>query len=141
MAEFRVNQPIETSEPKIEVTVDPENPLPVGQARFRLIVVDDAGNESAADEVNVVIRDSERPTAVLDAPERVNFRDSFTLSGERSSDVGGRIVSYRWELVNIPERPNRPGIEGPVIFRPGDRPVINRPVIDNPNIPTPINNG
>ncbi len=141
MAEFRLNQPIETSEAKIEVTVNPEDPIPVGQARFQLIVVDDAGNESAANKVDVIIRDDQRPTAVLDAPERVNFRKSFTLSGERSSDVGGRIVSYRWELINIPERPNRPGTDGPVIFRPTDGPVIERPVIDRPDIPTPINNG
>lgn len=140
MAEFRLNQPVETSEPKVEVTVNPEDPIPVGQARFRLIVVDDAGNESAADEVNVIIRDSQRPTAVLDAPERVDFRSSFTLSGERSSDVGGRIASYRWELVDIPERPNRPGLN-PNIFRPGNGPVIDRPAIDRPIVPTPTDNG
>ncbi|MGB6014579.1 MAG: hypothetical protein WBG32_07605, partial [Nodosilinea sp.] len=119
MAEFRPNQPVETVEPTVEVTVNPQTPFPVGRLRFRLVVTDDAGNESVPDEVDVIISDNERPTAVLDAPSSVNFRASFTLSGERSTDVGGRIVRYRWELVDAPERPN-----GPVII---DRPVIDRP--------------
>lgn len=129
MAEFRPNVPVETAEPKVEVTVDPNNPFPVGRLRFRLVVVDNAGNESVPDEVDVIIRDSERPTAVLDAPSAVDFRASFALSGERSSDVGGRIVTYRWELIDAPERPNTPGIGGPVVI---DRPPVT-PVV------TPIN--
>ncbi len=130
MADFRPNQPVETSEPKVEVTVRPDNPFPVGRLRFRLVVTDDAGNESTPDEVDVIIRDSQRPTAVLDAPAAVDFGASFTLSGDRSSDVGGRIVRYRWELIEAPERPN-----GPVI----GRPAIDRPVIDRPGVPiTPV---
>lgn len=124
MAEFILNKPVETTEPKVEVTADPNNPFPVGRLRFRLVVTDDAGNESAPDEVDVIIRDSERPTAVLDAPTSVNFRESFNLVGDRSTDVGGRIVSFRWELIEAPERPNRPVFDGSVI--------INRPI-------TPIN--
>lgn len=112
MAEFIPNKPVNTTEPKVEVTVDPNNPFPVGRLRFRLVVTDDAGNESAPDEVDVIVRDSERPTAVIDAPRAVNFRDSFTLSGERSADVGGRIDTYRWELVEAPERPNGPVFDG-----------------------------
>lgn len=122
MAEFRPNQPVETSESSVEVTVNPQNPFPVGRLRFRLVVTDDAGNESEPDEVDVIIRDSERPTAVLDAPSTVDFQTSFTLSGERSTDIGGRIVRYRWELVDAPERPNRPPVfDGPVVI---DRPIV-----------------
>jgi hypothetical protein len=130
MAEFIPNKPVETTEPKVEVTVDPNNPFPVGRLRFRLVVTDDAGNESAPDEVDVIIRDSERPTAVLDAPRAVNFRESFALVGDRSTDVGGRIVTYRWELIEAPERPNGPIFDGPVITRPIT--PIN-PIVVNPN--------
>ena len=105
MAEFNLNKPVETAEAKVEVTVSENNPFPVGRLRFRLVVVDDSGNESEPDEVDVIIRDSDRPTAVIDAPRVVDFRKSFVLSGERSSDVGGRLVQYRWELVSAPERP------------------------------------
>jgi len=42
--------PIETSEPKIEVT------LPPGRHVFELVVVDSAGLKSLPDRVNVVIR-------------------------------------------------------------------------------------
>lgn len=135
MAEFRPNQSVETTEPIVEVTVDPQSPLPVGRVRFQLVVTDDSGNESAPDAVDVIIRDNELPTAILDAPDVVDFRTSFSLSGRRSSDVGGRIVSYRWALIDAPERPNNP--DRPIVI---ERPVIERPVIEGPTIDRPIVN-
>jgi hypothetical protein len=106
MAEFFPNKPIETKEPKIEVTVSPNAPLPVGVTRFQLVVVDDSGNESEPNFVEVVIRDTQRPTAVLDAPRQVEAGQSFALSGDRSSDVApGKVVRYLWTLVSTPDRP------------------------------------
>ena len=97
MAEFIISKDIETEKPVIEVTVDPANPLPVGRHRFRLVVVDDAGNQSKPDEVTVIVADQEAPTAVLVGPEVVGHGARFELSGERSFDVGGgRIAVYRW---------------------------------------------
>lgn len=141
MADFRPNQPVETSESTVEVTVDPQNPFPVGRLRFRLVVTDDAGNESVPDEVDVIVSDNERPTAVLDAPRSVNFRESFTLSGERSTDVGGRIVRYRWELVDAPERPNGPVIDGPVIIDRPVTPIVTPPITPINPVVNPDNNG
>ncbi|MEM1143214.1 MAG: hypothetical protein AAGI88_11580 [Pseudomonadota bacterium] len=99
MARFRPNNPVTTDTPTVEVTIDSDQPLPIGRSRFRLTVTDDSGNESTPADVDVIIRDTQRPTAVLDAPTVVNYGESFTLSGERSTDIGGRIVRYRWELL------------------------------------------
>lgn len=112
MAEFVINTPIQTEDPKIEVTVTPRNPLRVGRHRFQLVVVDDSGNESAPDGVEVRVFDDQRPTAVLRAPERVGFGQSFPMTGEESVDVGGgRIVRYIFTYlgpVTNPLEPIRP---------------------------------
>lgn len=44
MARFALNQPIETDAPSIVVDAG----MPVGQHRFQLVVIDDAGNKSKA---------------------------------------------------------------------------------------------
>lgn len=102
MAEFNPNEPITTAEPTIEVTIGAANPLPVGRHRFRLVVVDDAGNSSLPDEVDVFILDTTNPTAVLEAPRSVPFGTSFALSGARSTDAGGgTIARFIWTLVDV----------------------------------------
>jgi hypothetical protein len=100
MTEFFPNKPIETAEPKIEVTISPNAPLPAGLTKFQLVVVDDAGNASDPAVVEVIIRDTLRPTAVLDAPKSVEVGQSFVLVGDRSSDVApGKVVNYIWTLL------------------------------------------
>ena len=96
MAEFRVGQAVVTDNPEVEVTVAPNAPLPPGRHRFQLVVADDSGNSSDPSVVEVIVRDTQKPTAVLDAPREVELGRSFQLSGRRSSDVGGRIVRYTW---------------------------------------------
>lgn len=97
MAEFIINQDVTTDSPKVEVTVSADKPLPLGRHRFRLIVVDDAGNTSVPDEVEIIVADQTAPTAVLDAPSVVGLGNSFSLDGSRSFDQGGgKIVEYRW---------------------------------------------
>ncbi|HEX2828594.1 MAG TPA: hypothetical protein VHP37_19730 [Burkholderiales bacterium] len=106
MAEFIISKEIETEQPTIEVTIDPRNPLPVGRHRFRLVVVDDSGNTSKPDEIEVIVADQEAPTAVLTGPEIVGMSSSFELSGEKSFDTGGGVIKvYRWTYL------------GPVITR------------------------
>lgn len=109
MAEFVVNQPVVQPEPLVRVDVTPNAPLPLGVNRFRLIVVDDSGNESEAAFLEVIVRDADRPTAVLDMVNAdgrridpvVGFGASFLLSGERSADTGGgRVTEYRFTLVD-----------------------------------------
>ncbi len=73
--------------------------LAPGQHLFRLVVVDDAGNQSAPRDlvVNVLsAADTSAPTAVLDAPNSVTVGTPLTLSAARSVDVGGQIVQYVW---------------------------------------------
>ena len=97
MAEFAINADIVTKESTIEVTVNAAKPMPLGRHRFRLIVVDDSGNKSIPDEVEVVIADQENPTAILGAPKIVPLGKSFPLDGGKSFDVGGGTVTqYVW---------------------------------------------
>ncbi len=100
MAEFTIGTEISTDEPTIEVTASPDRPLPLGRQTFRLVVVDDSGNASKADEVVVIITDQDAPTAILRAPRLVGFGRSFQLDGSASFDVGGgRVVKYVWTYV------------------------------------------
>ena len=101
MATFQPGTPIETQDPLIEVTIDPQQPsLGPGRHRFRLVVVDNDGLSSAPDEVDVIIRDERVPTAVLEAPREVRFGQSFELSGRRSSDPApGKVVRWIWTLM------------------------------------------
>ena len=96
MAEFRAGQPVVTDTPEVEVTVAANAPLPAGRHRFQLVVQDDSGNSSDPSVTEVIVRDTQKPTAVLDAPREVELGRSFQLSGRRSSDIGGRIVRYTW---------------------------------------------
>ena len=96
MARFEVNVPIETAEPNVTVDVTPNAPLLPGRHRFELVVTDDSGNASEAAFLVVIVADRERPTAVLDGPEVVDFGRSFELTGRRSFDIGGTIRSYRF---------------------------------------------
>jgi hypothetical protein len=96
MARFEVNVPIETELPNVTVDVTPNAPLLPGRHRFELVVTDDSGNTSEAASLVVIVADRERPTAVLDGPEVVDFGRSFDLTGRRSFDIGGTIRSYRF---------------------------------------------
>lgn len=97
MAEFVINQDVATEVPTIEVTIGANNPLKLGRHRFRLVVVDDTGNKSVPDDVEVIVADQDAPTAVLRAPRLVPFGRSFDLDGTASFDVGGgRVTRYVW---------------------------------------------
>lgn len=105
MAEFVINQDVETEAPTVEVTITDNNTLPLGRHRFRLIVVDDSGNRSLPDEVDVIVADQQAPTAVLNAPGTVAFGESFPLDGRRSVDVGGgQIVRFVWTYLGPSNR-------------------------------------
>ncbi|HWX49313.1 MAG TPA: hypothetical protein VNZ61_14765 [Roseomonas sp.] len=109
MPRFQVNVPVTQADPVVQVEIDPASPLPLGVNRFQLIVVDDAGNESAPFVIEVMVKDTERPTAQLDVVDAngaivdpvVSFGQPFILSGKRSSDAGGgSIKEYRFTLLN-----------------------------------------
>jgi hypothetical protein len=96
MPRFDINVPIETDQPNVTVEVDSAAPLVTGRHRFELVVTDDSGNESEPTAIIVIVADRERPTAVLDGPDVVNFGASFELSGKRSFDIGGSIKVFRF---------------------------------------------
>lgn len=108
MATFKLNTPVIQKDPLVKVDVTAAAPLPLGPNRFRLVVVDDAGNESDPIFLDVIVRDKEKPTAVLDVVNadgkpvaaEVPVGASFILSGARSTDVApGKVVEYRFTLV------------------------------------------
>jgi hypothetical protein len=87
-------------QPDVLVEIDRERPLPVGRHRFQLVVVDDAGNESAPAFCDVTVIDNQRPTAIITpAALSVAVNQNFTLSGANSTDIGGRIARFRWTLI------------------------------------------
>jgi len=97
MAAFVPGTDITTDVPTIEVTVSTDKPLPLGRQLFRLVVIDDAGNPSKPDQVEVVVADQSAPTALLKAPKVVTFGASFNLDGSASFDTGGgKVVKYVW---------------------------------------------
>jgi len=99
MAEFIIGKEVTTEKPTVEVTIA-KTALAVGKHRFQLVVIDDAGNPSKADEVVVIVADREAPTAILSAPSIVGVGQSFTLDGSRSFDVGGgRVTQWVWTYV------------------------------------------
>ncbi len=96
MPETQPGQTIDTDQPLFEVAVTPQNPLPPGKLVFQLVVVDDSGNESLPATLEVNVIDSQRPTAIIRGPTQVPQGQSFTLDGRASTDIGGRIVQFRW---------------------------------------------
>lgn len=104
-AEMLVNQPIDANAPDavLALEVDPAKPVRVGTYVFQLKVTDDSGNVSDPAQVRLQVFDEGKPTAVIDAPPRIPFGKGFTLSGERSQDIGGgKIVKYTWMLISAP---------------------------------------
>jgi hypothetical protein len=97
MAKFIINVPVETVDPKVEVEINADNQLSFGRHRFSLVVVDDSGNESDADAIEVLVADRDKPTAVLQGPDIVGLGSSFSISGARSFDLGGGVIkTYRF---------------------------------------------
>lgn len=100
MANFVIGTPIETNEPTIEVTVAAASPLAPGRYRYQLIVTDESNNRSLPDTVEVIVKDTKNPTAVLKTSAQVEAGQSFLLDGRASSDVPpGRVVKYSWTFL------------------------------------------
>jgi hypothetical protein len=128
MAQFIINQPVNTDVPVVEVTVTADRPLPIGRQRFQLIVTDDSGNTSRPDVVEIIVADQDAPTAILTAPTTTAFGRSFNMSGERSTDIGGRIVRYAWTYLGP-----SPVVTPPPVITPPGGPVT--PPILTPTTP------
>ncbi len=109
MPVFKPNKPVVQATPVVKVDVTPAEPLPLGLNRFQLVVVDDAGNSSEPTILQVIVRDTERPTAVLEIVDAngspvelsVPFGTSFILSGVKSKDTPpGKISQYQFTLLD-----------------------------------------
>ena len=108
MATFKPNVPVIQKDPVVSVDVTAAAPLPVGVHSFVLTVVDDSGNESDKVKIDVIVKDTDRPTAVIDlvdkngniiSPAVVAPGTSFILSAVRSKDTDpGKIKEYRFTM-------------------------------------------
>lgn len=111
MPQFKPNQPVEQPDAQVKVEVSRANPLPVGANRFRLVVIDDEGNESEAKDIEIIVQATQVPTAVIEMTDDngqrvdpvVEFGKAFVLSAAKSSDIApGKIVTYRFTLLPRP---------------------------------------
>jgi hypothetical protein len=111
MAEFKPNVPVVQTDPLVTVDVNADAPMPPGKYRFQLVVVDDSDNESEPAFIDVIVMDTQRPTAVLDMVNAdqaiirpaVGVGEPFILSGARSTDVEpGKVKSYKFTLLEAP---------------------------------------
>lgn len=109
MPNFKVKVPIAQNTPTIQVDGTDGGPLPLGENRFSLVVVDDSGNESAEVILVVKVVDTDKPTAVLNVVNgagavlspTVPFGTPFILSGAASVDKApGKIKEYRFTLLD-----------------------------------------
>lgn len=102
---------VKTDEPQLDVLIDAQRRLPPGKHQFRLVVTDDSGNASEPAVVTVIVRDDQRPTAVIDFLDEqgrrlpdstlsISVGQRFSLSAARSFDPEGAVVSYEWELLS-----------------------------------------
>lgn len=100
-------QTVTTADSQLVVQM-PGQKLQVGRHNFRLTVEDDSGNQSVPANITVIVIDSSAPTAVIDLLDeqgraitngQVNFGSGFQLSGRRSTDIGGAITRFVWEVV------------------------------------------
>jgi hypothetical protein len=112
MAQFTIGKDTEVKSPDttLSIVMDPTNPLKVGKHVFQLVVVDDSGNPSAPATVTIVVLDKSLPTAVIEVINAQNqristptveipFQQTFTLVGDKSTDVGGVVKMYVWTLL------------------------------------------
>jgi hypothetical protein len=107
--EFRQNKEFTSGDALLSIAVSPNDPIPVGAHTFQLVVVDNSGNASRPAQIQILVRDSTAPTAVINAadldgrPLRDNTVESgagFVLNGKGSVDLPpGKIEKYIWTLV------------------------------------------
>ena len=111
MSNFELGIEIETDTPTVQVSPTPGTALAPGKHRFQLVVEDETGNLSQPAFVDVIVRDTVAPTAVIALVGGVDptFNQPFELDGSQSTDAGGGTVAkYRWTLVAVPLTPPAP---------------------------------
>ncbi|PWB63199.1 MAG: hypothetical protein C3F16_05490 [Betaproteobacteria bacterium] len=91
--------PVTSSSPSFSFTPDR-----VGLWVVQLVVTDSSGNASTPALLSITVPDTIAPTAVLDGPTTASAGSVVALSGSRSSDVGGTVVSYQWTATTRPGR-------------------------------------
>jgi hypothetical protein len=135
MPVFKIGDTNTTTIPTIAV-----DQLEVGRHVFQLVVEDDGGNQSDKATIEVIVRDTQRPTAILEAVAPVEAGQSFNLDGRRSSDVPpGKVLKWIWTRLQDVTVTPLPGPVTPGPITPG--PVIPGPVLPGPVTPGPLTPG
>lgn len=103
-----IAEPQKTTDSQLVINM-PNQKLGVGRHVFQLTVTDNAGNPSQPDQITVIVLDRTAPTAVLELRDSqgrpvpnntLSFGSGFILDGKLSTDIGGTIASYQWELIS-----------------------------------------
>ncbi|MFT3996275.1 MAG: PKD domain-containing protein [Asticcacaulis sp.] len=84
-----------------QVSADPirvQPALPMGRYTVSLSVDDDSGARSAAATAVFVVADQTAPVAVIQGPIMAQVGTPVEFSAQASSDVGGRLREYRWQI-------------------------------------------
>ena len=107
LEDIRSNQ-LKTSDATLTIQM-PNDKLGIGAHTFQLMVEDESGNVSTPAAIQLIVVDTEAPTAVLTvtdeqgrplAANRISFGNGFILNATKSVDSGGgKIVRYNWSLV------------------------------------------
>ena len=108
--EFRSAGKTTTDDQALTIVVNADDPMPIGAHNFELVVVDSSGNESKPARVQIIVRDTQAPTAVVKAYDlegrllpnnALEFGAGFILNAKGSLDVPpGKIEKYIWTLVD-----------------------------------------
>ena len=101
MTVFKTNQPVTQADSVVKVEATRAAPLPVGTNRFRLVVVDDQGNQSTAPPIRIDLS-SPRPPSETGT---VRYETRIFLRGHTShvvaalyDPVSGEVAAGRVDL-------------------------------------------
>jgi antitoxin (DNA-binding transcriptional repressor) of toxin-antitoxin stability system len=107
--EFKLNETVTTEDPVVDVRFPASEPGVPGVYDFQLVVVDDAGVQSAPVTLRITVRgDAVARIVALDANEREVappvFRpgDRILLSAKASTSENGEIRRFNWRLTARP---------------------------------------
>lgn len=114
MAQFNpaTDEKVRSADSLLEVLASRQTPLKPGKNVFQLVVEDDTGNTSEPASITIIVRDNQRPTAVIDFVDangrpnpdptvEIAFGEKFALSAKRSSDVDGDVTNFNWQLLRL----------------------------------------
>lgn len=85
--------------------------LPVGRHTVSLSVMDDSGIVSTPATAVIIVADQTAPVAVIQGPDTAKVGTQVEFSAQRSTDTGGQIREYRWQIGAESIASDEPGLK------------------------------